>query len=78
VFLYGLDEEPVRLTVEEWLVEPEDEGVAGQDMVILKDRSGTLYTVLAPREGIVSVFTAEERDRVEYGQTLGYVLPLEE
>jgi hypothetical protein len=78
VFLYGLDEEPVRLTVEEWLVEPEDEVVEGQDMVILKDRSGTLYTVLAPREGIVSVFTAEERDRVEYGQTLGYVLPLEE
>jgi biotin carboxyl carrier protein len=78
VFLYGLDEEPVRLVVLEWLVKPEDEVVEGQDLVILEDRAGTIYTVKAPREGIMSVFTAEERDRVEYGQTLGYVLPLPE
>jgi biotin carboxyl carrier protein len=78
IFLYGLDEDPGRLDVLEWLVEPKDEVIEGQDLVILEDRRGDTYTVKAPREGIVSVFTAEERDRVEYGQTLGYVLPLPE
>ena len=78
IFLYGLDEDPGRLEVLEWLVEPKDEVVEGQDLVILEDRRGDTYTVKAPRDGILSVFTAEERDRVEYGQTLGYVLPLPE
>jgi biotin carboxyl carrier protein len=78
IFLYGLDEEPIRLEVLEWLAEPEDEVVEGQDLVVLEDRRGDMYIVKAPRDGILSVFTAEERDRVEYGQTLGYVLPLPE
>jgi biotin carboxyl carrier protein len=77
-FLPG--DEPGVSTIKalEWLVEPKDEVIEGQDLVILEDRRGDTYTVKAPREGIVSVFTAEERDRVEYGQTLGYVLPLPE
>jgi biotin carboxyl carrier protein len=78
VFLYGLDEEPGRLDVVEWLVEPGDEVVEGQELVTLEDRSDNLYTVLAPRDGIVSIFVAEERDRVEYGDTLGYILKVQD
>jgi len=78
VFLFGLDEDPGRLEVLEWLAEPKDEVVEGQDLIVLEGRRGDTYTVKAPRDGIVSVFTAEERDRVEYGQTLGYILPLAE
>lgn len=78
VFLYGLDEDPGRLEVAEWFAEPGDEVVEGQDLVKLEDRSGTFYTVVSPRDGTVSTFTAEEEDRVEYGQTLGYVLPVPE
>ncbi len=74
VFLYGLDEDPGRLEVLEWLVKAGDEVVEGQELVTLEDRSGTVYTVVAPRDGIVATFTAEERDRVEYGDTLGYII----
>ena len=76
VFLYGLEEDPGRLDVVQWLVEPGDEVVEGQEIVVLEDRSNGTYTILAPRDGIVSTFVAEERDRVEYGDTLGYILPL--
>jgi biotin carboxyl carrier protein len=74
VFLYGLDEDPGRLEVVEWLVEAGDEVVEGQDLVTLEDRRDNLYNVVAPRDGVVSTFVAEERDRVEYGDTLGYVI----
>ena len=74
VFLYGLDEDPGRLEVVEWLVEAGDEVVEGQDLVTLEDRRDNLYNVVAPRDGVVSIFVAEERDRVEYGDTLGYVI----
>ncbi|MFV1956164.1 MAG: Ig-like domain-containing protein [bacterium] len=76
VFLFGLDDDPGRLEVIEWLAGPGDEVSEGQDLVKLEDRRGTVYMVKAPRDGIASVFTAEEEDRVEYGQTLGYILPL--
>ena len=78
VFLYGLDEDPGRLDVVEWLVKAGDEVVEGQELLTLEDRPGTVYTVVAPRDGIVSVFIAEERDRVEYGDTLGYVIEVAE
>ncbi|MDF1527479.1 MAG: hypothetical protein P1S59_14760, partial [bacterium] len=78
VFLFGLDEDPGRLDVAEWLVKPGDEVVEGQPLVTLEDRAGTIYTVVAPRDGIVSTFMAEERDRVVYGDTLGYVLEVAE
>ncbi|GBE15360.1 hypothetical protein BMS3Abin14_01419 [bacterium BMS3Abin14] len=44
----------------------------------LEDRHGETYTVKAPRDGVLATFVAEERDRVEYGQTLGYILPAAE
>ena len=78
VFLYGLDEDPGRLDVVEWFVEPGDEVVEGQDLLTLEDRRDNIYTVMAPRDGIVSVFAAEERDRVEYGDTLGYIIEVAE
>jgi biotin carboxyl carrier protein len=78
VFLYGLDEDPGRLDVVEWFVETGDEVVEDQELVTLEDRSDTLYTIVAPRDGIVSTFIAEERDRVEYGDTLGYIIEVAE
>jgi len=78
VFLYGLDEDPGRLTVSQWFVESGDEVVQYQELVALEDRDEKVYTVVAPRDGIVSTFVVEERDRVEYGYTLGYILPLAE
>jgi biotin carboxyl carrier protein len=75
VFLYGLTEDPGRMKVQEWLVEPGEEVLKGQELVTLESRTGDdVYAVSAPRDGIISVFTAEERDRVEYGDTLGYIL----
>jgi len=74
LFLFGLAEVPDRPEVVRWLVEPGDSVVEGQDLVVLEDRSGADYTVKSPRDGTVSVFTAEEGDRVEYGQTLGYII----
>ncbi|MDF1524704.1 MAG: hypothetical protein P1S59_00300 [bacterium] len=78
VFLYGLDEDPGRLDVVQWLVKAGDEVMEEQELVLLEDRVDNVYTVVAPRDGIMSVFTAEVRDRVEYGDTLGYILPLAE
>jgi len=78
VFLYGLGEDPGRLDVLEWLVNVGDEVVEGQNLVVLESRDDTTYTVVAPRDGIVSIFTAEERGRVEYGDTLGYVIEIPE
>jgi len=76
VFLYGLSEDPGRLEVVEWLVKPGDEVLEGQALVTLEDRVGTVYTVNATRDGIVSTFLTEERDKVEYGDTLGYVIEI--
>jgi hypothetical protein len=78
VFLFALDEDPGRLEVVQWLVKPGDEVVKGQGLVTLEDRSDKSYTVVAPRDGIVSTFVAEERDRVEYGDTLGYIIEVAE
>ncbi len=78
VFLYGLADDPGRLEVIEWYAKPDDEVTEGQDLVKLEDRRGTFYTVVSPRDGVLATFVAEERDRVVYGQTLGYVLPVPE
>jgi len=78
VFLYGLDEDPGQLEVVEWLVESGDEVRKGQKLVTLEDRSDKSYTIAAPRDGIISTFVAEERDRVEYGDTLGYIIEVAE
>jgi len=55
-----------------------DEVIEGQELVVLMDRYDDVYTVRSPRDGIMSVFTSQERDQVEYGDTLGYILPLAE
>lgn len=60
--------------VHEWLVESGEKIAFGQELLVLTGRNNTVYTVTAPREGIMSMFTARERDRVEYGDTPGYVL----
>ena len=78
VFLYGLDKDPGRLDVVQWLVDAGDEVIEGQELVVLMDRYDDVYTVRSPRDGIMSVFTSQERDEVEYGDTLGYILPLAE
>jgi hypothetical protein len=78
VFLFGLDEDPGDLEVIEWLAEAGDEVAEGQGLVVLEDRDDNLYTVTAPRDGVLSVFVAEERDDVEYGDTLAYVIEDEE
>jgi hypothetical protein len=78
VFLYGLEDDPGRLEVVQWLVEPGDEVIQDQELVILEDRADTLYAIVAPRDGVVSIFVAEERDRIEYGDTLGYILTASE
>ena len=74
VFLYGFEEDPGRLDVLEWLAKAGDEVVEGQGLVVIEDRSDNTYTVVAPRDGVVSTFMAEERHRVEYGDTLGYII----
>jgi biotin carboxyl carrier protein len=74
LFLYGLDEDPGELEVIKWLAKPGDEVTRGQSLVILEDRQDNKYTVTAPRDGILSVFMAEEKDDVEYGDTLVYVI----
>jgi hypothetical protein len=74
VFLYGLDEDPDDLEVIRWLASPGDKVVRGQGLVELEDRSGEIYTAIAPRDGELGPLVAEERDVVSYGQTLGYVL----
>ena len=74
LFLYGLDKDPGRLYVDEWLAEPGDEVVRGQGLVILVDRRDNLFTVASPRDGKLSIRSFEEKDEVQYGQTLGYVL----
>lgn len=74
IFLYGLEEDPGRLEVVRWLVAPGQEVERGQPTVELEGREGALHIVKAPRSGKLSVPLAEERDRVVYGQTLGYIL----
>jgi biotin carboxyl carrier protein len=78
VFQYGLADDPGDLEVIEWLAEAGDEVAEGQDLVVLEDRDDNLYTVVAPRDGILSVLVAEEKDDVNYGDTLAYVIKIAE
>ncbi|GAB4255453.1 MAG: hypothetical protein Kow0092_00570 [Deferrisomatales bacterium] len=61
-----------RVKVEEWLVDPGDEVEAGQPLVTLKSGRGT-WTLTAPAQGTFVRKVKFERDRVELGETLGYV-----
>jgi biotin carboxyl carrier protein len=78
VFLFGLADDPDDLEVIEWLAEAGDEVIEGQELVVLEDRDDNLYTVVAPRDGVLSVLVAEEKDDVNYGDTLAYVIKIAE
>ncbi len=61
-----------RVKVAEWLVEPGDEVAKGQELVELASRQGA-WTLTAPEAGVFARRVRFERDRVELGDTLGYV-----
>jgi pyruvate/2-oxoglutarate dehydrogenase complex dihydrolipoamide acyltransferase (E2) component len=56
----------------EWLVEPREEVTKGQPLVTLEGGNGT-WTLPAPEKGVFVRETKHKRDRVELGDTLGYV-----
>ncbi len=74
VFVPRLEErqERDRIKVSEWLVEPGDEVEKGQPLVVLQGRR-TTWTLTAPEEGVFVRRVKHRRDRVEAGDTLGYV-----
>ncbi|GAB4252438.1 MAG: hypothetical protein Kow0054_12220 [Deferrisoma sp.] len=61
-----------RVKVAEWLVEPGDEVVKGQPLVVLEGRR-TTWTLGAPAAGTFVRRVKHRRDRVELGDTLGYI-----
>ena len=61
-----------RVRVAEWLVEPGEEVERGQPLVVLESRRGT-WTLSAPERGVFVARKRYRRDRVELGDTLGYV-----
>lgn len=74
VFVPRLEErqERDRVRVKEWLVEPGDEVAEGQDLVVVASRRGT-WGIAAPATGVFVRRVRYERDRVELGDSLGYV-----
>ncbi|MDF1555323.1 MAG: hypothetical protein P1P84_19795, partial [Deferrisomatales bacterium] len=65
-------QERERIKVTEWLAEPGDEVVKGQPLVVLEMRDAS-WTLTAPATGIFVREVRHRRDRVELGDTLGYV-----
>ncbi|WP_025322889.1 Ig-like domain-containing protein [Deferrisoma camini] len=74
VFVPRLEErqERDRIRVAEWLVEPGDEMEKGQPLVVLEGRK-TTWTLASPEKGVFVREVKHRRDRVELGDTLGYV-----
>ncbi|WP_025322891.1 Ig-like domain-containing protein [Deferrisoma camini] len=74
VFVPRLEErqERDRIKVSEWLVEPGDEVEKGEPIVILEGRKAS-WTLTAPEKGVFVRRVKHRRDRVELGDTLGYV-----
>jgi len=74
VFVPRLEErqERDRIKVAEWLVEPGDEVEKGQPLVVLEGRK-TTWTLTSPEKGVFVREVKHRRDRVELGDTLGYV-----
>jgi len=58
--------------VAQWLVAPGDEVAKGQALVTLEGGKGT-WTLTAPAPGTFVREVKHKRDRVELGDTLGYV-----
>ncbi|MDF1554266.1 MAG: invasin domain 3-containing protein [Deferrisomatales bacterium] len=65
-------QERERIKVIEWLAEPGDEVVKGQPLVVLEMRDAS-WTLTAPASGVFVREVKHRRDRVELGDTLGYV-----
>jgi len=61
-----------RIKVAQWLVEPGDEVTKGQQLVTLEGGKAT-WTLAAPADGTFVREVKHRRDRVELGDTLGYV-----
>ncbi|MHB8765435.1 MAG: Ig-like domain-containing protein, partial [Deferrisomatales bacterium] len=61
-----------RIKLARWLVKPGDEVEKGQALATLESRQGT-WTLTAPAKGVFVRQLKHERDRVELGDTLGYV-----
>ncbi len=61
-----------RVKVAEWLVKPGTDVAKGQALVVLEGGSGT-WTLTAPEKGVLVRHVKHKRDRVELGDTLGYV-----
>ncbi|MEW6487607.1 MAG: Ig-like domain-containing protein [Thermodesulfobacteriota bacterium] len=61
-----------RVRIVEWLVEPREEVAKGQPLVTLEGGNGT-WTLAAPEKGVFVREVKHRRDRVELGDTLGYV-----
>jgi len=61
-----------RVKVAEWLVEPGDEVTRGQPLVTLESGKGS-WTLGAPADGVFVREVKHRRDRVDLGDTVGYV-----
>jgi len=65
-------QERERIKIAEWLVKPGDEVTNGTPLVILESRTQS-WTLAAPETGTWVRERKHRRDRVERGDTLGYV-----
>lgn len=61
-----------RIKIAEWLVDGGDEVEKGQPLVVLESRKGT-WTLNAPAKGVLAAIKRFKKDRVELGDSLGYV-----
>jgi len=65
-------QERERIKVAEWLVKPGDDVTKGTPLVVLESRTQS-WTLSAPATGTFVREVQHKRDRVELGDTLGYV-----
>lgn len=61
-----------RIKVAEWLLKPGDEVEKGQELVTLEGGKG-VWALSAPAKGIFVREVKHRRDRVELGETVGYI-----
>ncbi|MEW6489555.1 MAG: biotin/lipoyl-containing protein, partial [Thermodesulfobacteriota bacterium] len=61
-----------RVRLAQWLVKPGEEVAKGQPLVTLEGGTQT-WTIASPDKGVFVRPVKHRRDRVELGDTLGYV-----